>query len=228
VDLIGSASIARFLSARASEIVTGTTERYRCRGLVVWRGSARPCRDEPIRHKAVRKWHAEDHVARIRLALQIARVPAGRTSSLGLRRASKAPPRGFTATPAGWRRNSANGVGVLAAMAQLACSSGTRSRRRAASRIRRETMKGWARNSAPLLRVAAAMRRLGLVKGGRIGRAYGSRQCRAKSKRSGQRCRNWALKGLVTCKFHGALGGPFGGPQARPSSSCSPSANPRR
>jgi hypothetical protein len=32
---------------------------------------------------------------------------------------------------------------------------------------------------------------------------YTMKQCRAKSKRSGKRCNNWALKGKSTCKFHG-------------------------
>ena len=33
-------------------------------------------------------------------------------------------------------------------------------------------------------------------------------QCSAKSKRSGERCRNPAVKGFSVCRFHGARGGP--------------------
>lgn len=32
-------------------------------------------------------------------------------------------------------------------------------------------------------------------------------RCTAKSKRSGERCRNYPLKGHTVCKFHGARGG---------------------
>lgn len=32
-------------------------------------------------------------------------------------------------------------------------------------------------------------------------------KCKAKSKRSGERCKNWPLKGKTICKFHGARGG---------------------
>lgn len=32
-------------------------------------------------------------------------------------------------------------------------------------------------------------------------------RCRAKSKRSGERCKNWPLKGSPVCRFHGARGG---------------------
>ena len=28
-------------------------------------------------------------------------------------------------------------------------------------------------------------------------------QCEAKSKRSGQRCKNWPIRGKNTCRFHG-------------------------
>ena len=33
-------------------------------------------------------------------------------------------------------------------------------------------------------------------------------QCRAKSKRSGEQCKNYASKGYKVCRFHGARGGP--------------------
>lgn len=33
-------------------------------------------------------------------------------------------------------------------------------------------------------------------------------RCRAKSKRSGEQCKNYALKGLDVCRMHGARGGP--------------------
>lgn len=32
-------------------------------------------------------------------------------------------------------------------------------------------------------------------------------KCTAKSKRSGERCRNYPLKGYSVCRFHGARGG---------------------
>jgi len=33
-------------------------------------------------------------------------------------------------------------------------------------------------------------------------------RCRAKSKRSGKRCKNYAIKGYSVCRMHGARGGP--------------------
>ena len=32
---------------------------------------------------------------------------------------------------------------------------------------------------------------------------YPMKQCKAKSKRSGKRCQNWAMHGKNTCRFHG-------------------------
>lgn len=32
---------------------------------------------------------------------------------------------------------------------------------------------------------------------------YPMKQCAAKSKRSGKRCQNWAMRGKNTCRFHG-------------------------
>ena len=34
-------------------------------------------------------------------------------------------------------------------------------------------------------------------------------RCRAKSKRSGVQCKNWAIKGWGVCRMHGARGGPM-------------------
>ena len=33
-------------------------------------------------------------------------------------------------------------------------------------------------------------------------------RCRAKSKRSGEQCKNYAIKGVGVCRMHGAGGGP--------------------
>jgi len=33
-------------------------------------------------------------------------------------------------------------------------------------------------------------------------------RCKAKSKRSGERCKNFAIKGWGVCRMHGARGGP--------------------
>ncbi len=33
-------------------------------------------------------------------------------------------------------------------------------------------------------------------------------RCKAKSKRSGEQCKNFALKGWSVCRMHGAKGGP--------------------
>lgn len=33
-------------------------------------------------------------------------------------------------------------------------------------------------------------------------------RCRAKSKRSGKQCKNYAIKGKGVCRMHGARGGP--------------------
>lgn len=33
-------------------------------------------------------------------------------------------------------------------------------------------------------------------------------RCKAKSKRSGERCKNFAVKGCKVCRMHGAKGGP--------------------
>jgi hypothetical protein len=33
-------------------------------------------------------------------------------------------------------------------------------------------------------------------------------RCKAKSKRSQQQCKNYALKGCIVCRMHGARGGP--------------------
>jgi hypothetical protein len=33
-------------------------------------------------------------------------------------------------------------------------------------------------------------------------------RCRAKSKRSGEQCKNYAVKGWSVCRMHGARGGP--------------------
>lgn len=33
-------------------------------------------------------------------------------------------------------------------------------------------------------------------------------RCKAKSKRSGEQCKNYALKGYSVCRMHGARGGP--------------------
>lgn len=33
-------------------------------------------------------------------------------------------------------------------------------------------------------------------------------RCKAKSKRSGERCKNFAMKGWGVCRMHGAKGGP--------------------
>jgi hypothetical protein len=36
---------------------------------------------------------------------------------------------------------------------------------------------------------------------------YPPRQCTAKSKQTGNRCRHWAVPGKTTCRYHGGLGG---------------------
>lgn len=41
---------------------------------------------------------------------------------------------------------------------------------------------------------------------------YPMKQCKAKSKRSGKRCQNWAMHGKNTCRFHG---GKSSGPRTR-------------
>lgn len=33
-------------------------------------------------------------------------------------------------------------------------------------------------------------------------------RCKAKSKRSGERCKNYAVRGFTVCRMHGARGGP--------------------
>jgi len=33
-------------------------------------------------------------------------------------------------------------------------------------------------------------------------------RCRARSKRSGEQCKNYAIKGYGVCRMHGAYGGP--------------------
>jgi len=33
-------------------------------------------------------------------------------------------------------------------------------------------------------------------------------RCKAKSKRSGERCKNYAVRGCKVCRMHGARGGP--------------------
>lgn len=33
-------------------------------------------------------------------------------------------------------------------------------------------------------------------------------RCKAKSKRSGKQCKNYAIKGFEVCRMHGAKGGP--------------------
>jgi hypothetical protein len=80
----------------------------------------------------------------------------------------------------------------------------------AAAAIRGNSMRGWRRNFGPGLTIVRAMWRAGLIKFGGYQAPYGRRQCKATSKRSGKRCRQWCLRDMTTCKFHGALGGPYG------------------
>jgi hypothetical protein len=77
----------------------------------------------------------------------------------------------------------------------------------ARARILGDAFRGWKRNPVPGLEIMRKMIRAGLVDLSRsTGRGHGPRQCIARAKSTGARCRRWALVGLTVCGKHGGHG----------------------
>jgi hypothetical protein len=81
----------------------------------------------------------------------------------------------------------------------------------AAKRIYRDTLKGWKRRTGPAHEQLAKMLRAGVYRPGGHYVRTPDKQCTARSKRTGKRCRQHRADGTPVCRYHGSRGAPFGG-----------------
>jgi len=77
-------------------------------------------------------------------------------------------------------------------------------------RLLGDRWKTWKRSTAKGLAVLEAMRRAGAIPKRKPDRPTPNTQCTARSRRSGERCKNWRAHGTPVCRMHGAGGkGPW-------------------